>query len=1352
MEHRALKFTRFLGVKTFLITALCLMVSAVQSQTISPFITTWQTDASRNIIIPLTGAGYDFSINWGDGAVEIKTGTPNNISHNYATAGVYTVTITPNTLTGFPRILINNFGNRALLRTIAQWGGGRWSNMNRSFYGANAMQITATDTPDFSAVTSFDGTFLECTALTGNPSMANWRFSTDPGFNIDMSAMFQSASNFNQDISSWNMERVTNMRQIFNGATVFNQDLNSWDVSNATNMNYLFANTNSFNNLGNALVWGNKVSKVTSMNNMFLNARAFNQDISGWDVSNVIDMSSMFSNAQAFNSPLNTWNVGKVTNMGSMFYDARVFNQNISAWDVSKVTNMNSMLRQMPLFNQPLDGWGAKTGNVTNMQEMFRDSPLFNQSLNSWDVSKVTTTSLMFYRANSFNQDLPSWNFASLVNATSMFQENSAFNGNITTWQFSTDPTRSINLSNMFNNAAKFNQDISAWNVSRVISMNGMFTSTTFFNQDISAWDVSNVTDMANMFNNAQAFNSPLNWAAKTAKVTNMGSMFQSTRLFNQDISGWNVSSVTNMGSMFFDARVFNQNISAWDVTKVTNMANMFRQMPLFNQPLDGWGTKTGRVTNMQEMFRDSPIFNQPLNSWDVSKVTNTIYMFYRTNSFNQDLNSWDLSSLTNGTGMFQENTAFNGNISNWKFSTGTPATVNLTSMFQSATSFDKNLGAWNISFVNSLTNFLNGSKICRQNYDATLKGWSTLDAGETRIPTGLNVHFGTSKYSNDATVIAARTALTSGRTWAVTDGGVETDYTNPTINGNVLAANNNTITITLSDRAFNSCKATSNLKITDFTFSIAGGVAALSSVNPTSITTSDNITFVLGLGFSVPANGAEILTVNPTASSIFDAAGNELGVPQSNNTAHLNDLTPPVISGPAAATGASSSISVEENQTAVFSFTANEAVTWSLGTSDDKVLFAITSSGVVTFNESPDFEIPSDANTDNNYLIEVVATDAKGNISKQIVTITVTDVFDLPATLSNFNAQNKMYFDGSFTISPPTSNNSTGAFTYTSSNTAVATISGSTVTLKGIGVSTIKATQAGDGYYTESSISATLTVTSVDVLTNHGELSNTKTNYVNANGAIGSNIGVDSNGKLKTTKSLNIAGLVMHLDADNTSSYSGTGNTWFDLSGNNNHISWSAPAPQFTTDNGIKVIKTTDATGVLRAMVSTNYNNLPTGNEPYTAISFFKPNSTDAAKMILSLGPANNLCGGTQIHPIGIGTSGKYAGGSCGGLGTWQDNTGVTPSTSSYVCVATTYGSSTEKVYVNGNLDRTATMTTNIPVSAANKVSIGWVRDDGANYTMDANIGIILFYNRELSASEITQIYNTYRLRFGLN
>ena len=35
----------------------------------------------------------------------------------------------------------------------------------------------------------------------------------------------------------------------------------------------------------------------------------------------------------------------------------------------------------------------------------------------------------------------------------------------------------------------------------------------------------------------------------------------------------------------------------------------------------------------------------------------------------------------------------------------------------------------------------------------------------------------------------------------------------------------------------------------------------------------------------------------------------------------------------------------------------------------------------------------------------------------------------------------------------------------------------------------------------------------------------------------------------------ISIEGLVVHLDAANPNSYPGTGNTWFDLSGNENHF-----------------------------------------------------------------------------------------------------------------------------------------------------------------------------------------------------
>ena len=72
-----------------------------------PFVTTWQTEnagsATKTVVIPTTGAGYDCFIDWGDGgARESQSGTPGNISHTYATTGVKTVSI----YGVFPRIYL----------------------------------------------------------------------------------------------------------------------------------------------------------------------------------------------------------------------------------------------------------------------------------------------------------------------------------------------------------------------------------------------------------------------------------------------------------------------------------------------------------------------------------------------------------------------------------------------------------------------------------------------------------------------------------------------------------------------------------------------------------------------------------------------------------------------------------------------------------------------------------------------------------------------------------------------------------------------------------------------------------------------------------------------------------------------------------------------------------------------------------------------------------------------------------------------------------------------------------------------------------------------------------------------
>ena len=68
------------------------------------------------------------------------------------------------------------------------------------------------------------------------------------------------------------------------------------------------------------------------------------------------------------------------------------------------------------------------------------------------------------------------------------------------------------------------------------------------------------------------------------------------------------------------------------------------------------------------------------------------------------------------------------------------------------------------------------------------------------------------------------------------------------------------------------------------------------------------------------------------------------------------------------------------------------EDFVWSLS-GIDAGNFSINSSGVLTFNETPDYENPTDQDRNNQYLININATDSEGKTGTSPVTITVTDV-----------------------------------------------------------------------------------------------------------------------------------------------------------------------------------------------------------------------------------------------------------------------------------------------------------------------------------------------------------------------
>jgi len=91
----------------------------------------------------------------------------------------------------------------------------------------------------------------------------------------------------------------------------------------------------------------------------------------------------------------------------------------------------------------------------------------------------------------------------------------------------------------------------------------------------------------------------------------------------------------------------------------------------------------------------------------------------------------------------------------------------------------------------------------------------------------------------------------------------------------------------------------------------------------------------------------------------------------------------------------------------------------------------------------------------------------------------TITTTFQVDKanpSLSDFLIPTKTIGNSPFTITPPTSNSS-GSFSYSSSNSSVADVSGNTITIVGAGTTTISATQAATANYTSGTIASSFQV-----------------------------------------------------------------------------------------------------------------------------------------------------------------------------------------------------------------------------------------------------------------------------------
>lgn len=214
---------------------------------------------------------------------------------------------------------------------------------------------------------------------------------------------------------------------------------------------------------------------------------------------------------------------------------------------------------------------------------------------------------------------------------------------------------------------------------------------------------------------------------------------------------------------------------------------------------------------------------------------------------------------------------------------------------------------------------------------------------------------------------------------------------------------------------------------------------------------------------------------------------------------------------------------------------------------------------------------------------------------------------------------------------------------------------------------------------------------------------------------------------------------LVLNLDASNQRSYLGSGTVWSDLSGRATHGVLSGTGNSLTRAGSGSTIDSLFFNGSANAsLVTGNFNY---GTNQRTIIVWARATGFNTYGHPFSYGTyANNQATGIAQNNTGSAwgtySSGVQAltGGPAVALNTWYH-------------VATTYDGSYAQVYVNGSSIVGPSLADFVVVQ--NIAYVG--RYVGAGEDWIGNIAQVMFYNRALSGTEILQIYNTQKKRYGL-
>ena len=147
-------------------------------------------------------------------------------------------------------------------------------------------------------------------------------------------------------------------------------------------------------------------------------------------------------------------------------------------------------------------------------------------------------------------------------------------------------------------------------------------------------------------------------------------------------------------------------------------------------------------------------------------------------------------------------------------------------------------------------------------------------------------------------------------------------------------------------------------------------------------------------------AKSKTLFSISICIALITSCGGGGGGGSSDSGGGYGNTNSPPNI------TNTNNNVSVQENQTSAFTVSASDpdgdTLTYSIS-GNDVSQFTISTSGVVEFVNAPDFENPSDANTDNVYEITVTVSDGSLTDTANFM-VTVTNDTSDDVTTDNYD------------------------------------------------------------------------------------------------------------------------------------------------------------------------------------------------------------------------------------------------------------------------------------------------------------------------------------------------------------